>query len=162
MEVKRTHVEAGRLPDAAGQASDDTEASRRQADEDAARADNDGYPLGRRGGDDRAQRRLAGLAQGHYVPSLGGADESTSIGPGLPPAPIGLEAREAALEGVGCILRLAILGSKATSGPESAGWFRRITLPNGEAVWGRGPSEEEARRRSVERAEARLAIPPGE
>ena len=139
MEVKRRHVEAERLPDAAGQASDDTEESRRQADEDAARADNDGYPLGRRGADVGGERRLA-----------------------VPPEPSGLEAREAALEGIGCIMRLAILGSKATSGPDSAGWFRRITLPSGAAAWGRGPSEEEARRRSVERAEARLAISPGD
>ena len=73
-----------------------------------------------------------------------------------------LETREAALERAGCILRPAILGSKITSGPESAGWFRRITLPGGGAVWGRGPSEEEARRRSVERAEAKLAISAGE
>jgi hypothetical protein len=68
----------------------------------------------------------------------------------------GLEEREAALERAGCTLRPAILGSHFTSGPDSAGWFRRITLPDGGAAWGRGPSEEEARRRSVERAEAEL------
>jgi hypothetical protein len=70
--------------------------------------------------------------------------------------PTGLETREVALERAGCILRPAILGSHFTSGPDSAGWFRRITLPGGGAAWGRGSSEEEARRRSVERAEAEL------
>ena len=92
-------------------------------------------------------------------PADAGAEGSGRTPP--PRDPNGLEAREAALEGVGCILRLAILGSKATSGPESAGWFRRITLPGGAAAWGRGPSADEARRRSVERAEARLAVSPG-
>ena len=161
MELERTDVEAERLS-STGQANDDNEASRRQADEDAARADDDGYPLGRRGKDHRVERRLAGVAHVHRAESLGGADRRSAVGTGLPPEPDGLEAREAALEGAGCILRLAILGSKATSGPESAGWFRRITLPSGGAAWGRGPSEDEARRRSVERAEARMAISLGE
>jgi hypothetical protein len=163
MEVRRRHVEAEGPPDAAGRASEDTEESRRQADEDAARADDDGYPLGRRGADVGGERRLAGVAQAHrIIASSAGADRSGSIETALSPEPSGLEAREAALEGIGCIMRLAILGSKATSGPDSAGWFRRITLPSGAAAWGRGPSEEEARRRSVERAEARLAISPGD
>jgi len=95
-------------------------------------------------------------------PARAGQNGGSSLERALPPEPHGLEAREAALEGVGCILRPAILGSKATSGPGSAGWFRRITLPSGGAAWGRGPSEEEARRRSVEGAEARLAIWLGE
>jgi hypothetical protein len=76
--------------------------------------------------------------------------------------PMNLEAREARLVAAGCILRPVILGSSATSGPESAGWFRRITLPGGTPVWGRGPSEVEARRRSVERAEAALELSPAE
>jgi hypothetical protein len=162
MDLERKHLGGERATDPAEGASADTERSRRQADEDAARADSDGYPLGRRGDDDRDERCPAGVAQAHRVASSGAAEGRSSIGTGRPPEPNGLEAREAALEGVGCILRLAILGSKATAGAESAGWFRRITLPSGKAAWGRGPSAEEARRRSVERAEARLAISLGE
>jgi len=80
MNPERKHPENERPTDPAGAASDDTELSRRQADEDAARADNDGYPFGRRGDDDEGERPLAGAARTHPVASSGGADGTSSIG----------------------------------------------------------------------------------